>query len=202
MPKRLISDAIFESVGTAIVDGRYLPGQRLRSVTIADEFHVSRMPVREALQRLERIGLVEMLPARLTRVTRVTPEVALESIRYAGYQAGFAAHESVPRLSPGDRREALRRVDRAADRSSDATMGSAHRRDVFSFLSARSGNSIHHAHMRDMELAFQRNIAVLESTGAIEAFDPGSWQLLRRAIATGDAAMAESATRALHGLPT
>ena len=160
------------------------------------------MPVREALQRLERIGLVEMLPARLTRVTHVTREIALESIRYARYQAGFAAHESVPRLSQEDRREALRRIDRAIDRSSDPEGGSSARRDVFSFLSARSGNSIHHAHMRDMELAFQRNLAVLESTGAVEAFDPQSWQLLRCAITNADAAMAEAATRALHGLPT
>ncbi len=48
----------YAQIRQAIVEGRYLPGQRLIEQRIAEEFTLSRTPVREALRRLEAEGLV------------------------------------------------------------------------------------------------------------------------------------------------
>lgn len=47
-----------------IGDGRLLPGQRLIEETLAGEFGVSRLPVREALRALESEGLVTTVPRK------------------------------------------------------------------------------------------------------------------------------------------
>jgi len=50
----ILSDEVYSCIGAAILDGRLRPGQRLRDVDLAAELGISRTPVREALQRLER----------------------------------------------------------------------------------------------------------------------------------------------------
>ncbi|WP_460815887.1 GntR family transcriptional regulator [Microbacterium petrolearium] len=85
-----LGDAVFERIGDAIVEGRLQPGERIRDVDIAAELGVSRMPVREALQRLERLGLVEMSASRFTRVTEISGEDVDAAMEYLGYQVGIA----------------------------------------------------------------------------------------------------------------
>ena len=64
----VLGDEVYARLGEAILDGRLAPGERLRDHELAERLGVSRTPVREALQRLERIGLVEVSPNRYTRV--------------------------------------------------------------------------------------------------------------------------------------
>lgn len=52
----------YEEIRQAIVEGRYSAGQRLVEKSLAEEFQVSRTPVREALRALESEGLVVSLP--------------------------------------------------------------------------------------------------------------------------------------------
>ena len=60
----ILSDEIYARIGAAIADGTFPPGHRLRDVELAQQLGVSRTPVREALQRLERFGLVEIAVGR------------------------------------------------------------------------------------------------------------------------------------------
>ena len=57
-----------------IFDGSLPPGQRLTATQLAEDFGLSRGPVRTALARLEVVGLVEELGQRGGRVTQMTPE--------------------------------------------------------------------------------------------------------------------------------
>jgi DNA-binding GntR family transcriptional regulator len=57
-----------------ITDGSLAPGQRLIETALAQEFNVSRIPVREALRSLESEGLVTMVPRRGIVVTELTRE--------------------------------------------------------------------------------------------------------------------------------
>ena len=93
--KQLLAEEVFQHIGAQIVDGVLEPGHRIRDVDVAEELHVSRTPVREALQRLERLGLVTMYPSRYTEVTAVTPETVEQTLEFAGYQAGMAARMGV-----------------------------------------------------------------------------------------------------------
>ena len=56
-----------------IVDGTYEPGQRLKELQIAREFHTSQAPVREALRELEAVGLIETRYYQGSRVRMSSP---------------------------------------------------------------------------------------------------------------------------------
>jgi DNA-binding GntR family transcriptional regulator len=63
---------IAEEIGSAIIEGRLNPGDDLNSVDLSDRFKTSRTPVREAMMLLEKEGLVEILPRRRPRVSKLS----------------------------------------------------------------------------------------------------------------------------------
>jgi DNA-binding GntR family transcriptional regulator len=63
----------------AIIEGAISPGSDLDKQEICDRLGVSRFPVSEALARLQAEGLVEILPQRGTRVTRIRISDVLQS---------------------------------------------------------------------------------------------------------------------------
>lgn len=65
--------SIFNNLLSDIHDGRLAPGDRISDGQLAEQFQVSRTPVREAIQRLRNLGLVEASASRYTRVASVTP---------------------------------------------------------------------------------------------------------------------------------
>jgi DNA-binding GntR family transcriptional regulator len=50
------------------------PGDRILEAKVAEELHVSRSPVREAIRILEKFHLVELMPRRGVRVKEITPD--------------------------------------------------------------------------------------------------------------------------------
>jgi DNA-binding GntR family transcriptional regulator len=73
--RRSLSDAVHQVLRDAITDGTLPPGYRLREVAIARQLSVSATPVREALRRLEREGLVTATSHRGAMVAEVSPEM-------------------------------------------------------------------------------------------------------------------------------
>jgi DNA-binding GntR family transcriptional regulator len=57
-------DRLAAKIQSAILGGSIPVGTRLRQEALADEFDVSRTPVREALRKLQATGVVELLPNR------------------------------------------------------------------------------------------------------------------------------------------
>lgn len=55
-----LSNEVVDRLREAILDGRLKPGERIRQETIAHEMGTSRIPVREALGRLQNEGLVTL----------------------------------------------------------------------------------------------------------------------------------------------
>jgi len=53
-----LTDIVTAQLREAIVSGQLFPGEKITEVAMAERLGVSRSPVREALQRLERLGLV------------------------------------------------------------------------------------------------------------------------------------------------
>ncbi|HRQ00728.1 MAG TPA: GntR family transcriptional regulator [Terrimesophilobacter sp.] len=87
---------IFNAILDDINQGRLLPGDRISDLDLADAFTVSRTPVREAIQRLREIGLIEASASRFTRVAIVSPQQTAEGL--AVWLALFAEvlRETVP----------------------------------------------------------------------------------------------------------
>ncbi|MEO6942141.1 MAG: GntR family transcriptional regulator [Terrimesophilobacter sp.] len=91
-----IVTTVFERVLESIHEGRLLPGERISDTRLAEEFGVSRTPVREALQRLREIGVVEASASRFTRVAVVSPrETAAATIVWRAL-FGALLDETIP----------------------------------------------------------------------------------------------------------
>ncbi|WP_271176973.1 GntR family transcriptional regulator [Leifsonia poae] len=106
-PRRLIRDEVFERLLDAIVGGDLLPGEQLVDSEIEQWIGVSRTPVREALNQLAAMGLVEILPQKQTRVTPVDPARISALADMLATLAGAAVQDATPLLTDADR-EALR----------------------------------------------------------------------------------------------
>lgn len=63
---------VYERLEKLIIEGRYRPGDRLPETELAEMLSVSRGPIREALQLLERDGWVEVKPRHGATVRRRT----------------------------------------------------------------------------------------------------------------------------------
>lgn len=72
-----MGDQVFEAMHAAIMSGDLPAGHHLRIRELADELGTSVMPVREAIRRLEEIGLAEALPYKGAIVKNLTPEELL-----------------------------------------------------------------------------------------------------------------------------
>lgn len=57
-------DVVVEQLIRAIVEGRVKPGDQLVETEVGEQLGVSRGPVREAIRRLEQMGVVEKIPYR------------------------------------------------------------------------------------------------------------------------------------------
>lgn len=70
---RTLSGRAYSRLHDAIVRGQIAPGDRLRIEDLAHSLELSPTPIREALYRLELVGLAEHEPHRGARVTELSP---------------------------------------------------------------------------------------------------------------------------------
>ncbi|EFV14200.1 GntR family transcriptional regulator [Segniliparus rugosus] len=115
--RRGLADEVADRIREAVFSGVYQPGAQLREVELAEALGVSRGPVREALLRLEREGLVRGEWHRGTSVTAFSAEdlEELHSLREALER--LAVEQAVARASD----EGLQAVERAAERMARAS---------------------------------------------------------------------------------
>ena len=93
-PAPMASDDLAGELQRRIIVGDYPIGARLRQELLADEFGVSRMPVREALRKLEAAGLVEILPRRGAFVRGPTADEIREAYVVRAELEGLAAERA------------------------------------------------------------------------------------------------------------
>ncbi|EHU0373545.1 GntR family transcriptional regulator [Vibrio cholerae] len=90
------SENLTEYLIEAIVEGQLAPGSKISEPELAKQFQVSRGPLREALMRVEGLGLIERIPHIGARVIQLSPTklVELYAVREAleGMAARLAAH--------------------------------------------------------------------------------------------------------------
>jgi DNA-binding GntR family transcriptional regulator len=72
------ADSIAEELEELIFDGTFADGDRLDEVRLAEQFGVSRTPLREAFQRLALSGLVQLIPRRGAFVRQPGPVELME----------------------------------------------------------------------------------------------------------------------------
>lgn len=91
------SDSLYETLTVGIMTGRIQPGDKLNELVLAEEFGVSRAPIREALRRLQEKGLVTHVAHQGVRVISPTLQdfLSLLDVREAleGMASRLAATE-------------------------------------------------------------------------------------------------------------
>lgn len=174
---RSLADVAYVAIQERIIRGELPPGERLRERTFSEEFGVSRIPIREAFQRLENEGFVHGEHNRGIVVSALTRKdvgelfdlrMSLEVL--ASRLAARAAAEGAPttqlRGLVDEARSALEAGDEATLaatnsqihdeilRLSDSTLlnrlmmtVSAQTRRLFFFAKARNQPSIHAEHV-------------------------------------------------------
>jgi len=121
---RTMQEIVTDTLRDAILNGKYPPGQRLVADELAKELGVSRMPVREALHRLEVIGLVTRVPHKGAVVSQVSEEEIIEIYHIRGVLDGLATRLAAPNLTPADHA----RLNELLDQMDEAVKANDHDR--------------------------------------------------------------------------
>jgi len=72
MDKSTLVDQVYRALRDRILRGEFSPGEKLSLSRLAKEMEVSNSPLREAVSRLERVGLIEVVPYVGPRVRALT----------------------------------------------------------------------------------------------------------------------------------
>jgi DNA-binding GntR family transcriptional regulator len=113
-----LADEVADRIREAIFSGAYAPGTQLREVELSGALDVSRGPVREALLRLEREGLIRSAWHRGATVTTLSPDDVAELDSLRGALEQLAVQQVVANASGEDIaaiEQAADRMERAAD---------------------------------------------------------------------------------------
>lgn len=100
-PVRLnpLTTQTFDIVKEAIFVGRFLPGQQLRELHLAQNLNVSQATMRDALAQLEQVGLVVRSPTRRIMVTNFSREEIRDRLAMRVVLEEMAALKAAERLN-------------------------------------------------------------------------------------------------------
>jgi DNA-binding GntR family transcriptional regulator len=110
--RRTTSDYVADALRSAILSGQFADGEELNQVELAEHFGVSRVPIREALRRLQAEGLVKAQAHRRAVVQGFTPDRIAEIFEARGLLEGYMLEKAAQRLTDADLAEMRRAVER------------------------------------------------------------------------------------------
>lgn len=165
---RLLREKVYDELRADMISCRLAPGTEIRENELASRFGVSKSPVRDALMRLEREGLVITLPRQGYRVA----PVSLADVQDMFHLREALEQACMERIARRADDEELAALDRF--RSFDAAQWPggfiAYNREFHRTLARISGN----ARMRDylIDLIDQMERAVQLSVSSLRKGDP------------------------------
>jgi DNA-binding GntR family transcriptional regulator len=171
--EKLVS-SLADRISAKIASGDYPPGSRLRQEALAEEFSVSRTPIREALRQLEVRGLIQHLPNQGAMVRAPNAREIREAYQVRAELEGLAtalAIEWITDKQIDQMRRAQVRFSETVDKLTEASFNSNTRaklknlpnwvesNDEFhGVVIDASGNRRLKQVIRDLHLGFTRNI--------------------------------------------
>ncbi|MGD9942038.1 MAG: GntR family transcriptional regulator [Burkholderiaceae bacterium] len=194
-----LADRIFRHLLDSIYNGSLQPGSLINEVAIAQEFSVSRGPVREAVRRLQGIQLVTREPYLRARVATLSAESALELFQMRMVLEGLACRLAAQRMSDEAIAQLLVELENDRQAYMQSNGGTAHAPRVFDFheriVRASGNNRIIDTLCGDLyhllRLYRRRSGAVPERKDTAYA---EHWQIMR-ALKARDGDLAESLMR-------
>ncbi|MGB9866871.1 MAG: GntR family transcriptional regulator [Bacillota bacterium] len=120
---QLLTDQAYQRIKKAILSLSLSPEQPLVETAIAQQLGVSKTPVRDALRRLEKEGLVVFYPYKGFYVAPISREDVREVYQLRGVLEGFAARVAAQSMSQDDLQaleQLLRQAEEALAQSKEA----------------------------------------------------------------------------------
>lgn len=137
-------ERVYAAIHAAIQDHRLVPGTKLKELTLAELFGVSRAVVRKVLERLAHMQLVDLRPNRAALVATPTEEESRQIFHarrtIESAIAVLAAERATPREVAALRH--LVQAERSAYESNDARTGLQHSIEFHRRLAAIAGNEV------------------------------------------------------------
>ncbi len=198
----VLGDEVYTRIGDAILKGTLPAGEHLRDHELARDLGVSRTPVREALQRLERVGLVEVEPNRYTRVSVPNAKDFADTHEFVVLTMGNVMRLAVVRCDDDTLATGLDLVDAmiAASDDDDHFRLMETSIEFFALMSDATDNDVLLTVLREAELAIRRNLAGWRPFTDCPVRRGEGYAAFRDAVASRDPDAAEQAVRALHGM--
>ncbi|GAA4518592.1 GntR family transcriptional regulator [Actinoallomurus oryzae] len=97
---RPLRDVVTAELRRLILQGEFMPGERLVEDRLAERLGVSRNPVRESIRVLAAEGFVEVTPRRGAAVARLSPDEAEELFDVRVALEGLSARLSARKVTP------------------------------------------------------------------------------------------------------
>lgn len=120
--RKTLREVTKERIRDAILDGTLTPGERLNDEQLMEWLGVSRTPLREALNELALVGLVEMAAQKYTRVAVANEDHVVYYLQTLGALVGGVVRVTVPTLDDAGQQELVGAVESVleAARNEDA----------------------------------------------------------------------------------
>lgn len=107
---RPLRELVYEELRNLILSGDIKPGTRMMEIELADSMGVSRTPIREAIRKLEKEGLVTIEPRKGAYVSSISMEDIVDILEVRGTLEGLAATLAASRI----KKEELKKLKEAS----------------------------------------------------------------------------------------
>lgn len=193
---------VADALRARILRGEFAPDERLQEVAVAEQMQVSRTPVREALQRLELAGLVEVSPNRYTRVSVPDERLVADTDEFVAYLMASCLQIALRRCDDAALAVTLDHVDRIieASRADDRVALIQASLAFFQQVARAASNVAFLTLLRESEFAIRRNLTAWHPFIDCPVRRTSGYESLRAAIAMRDGDGAHQLVRELHGL--
>ena len=95
---RPLREIVYEELKMQILTGKIEPGTRMMEIELAEEMGVSRTPIREAIRKLEKEGLVTIEPRKGAYASDISTEDMVEILEVRQHMEGLAAELAAGRV--------------------------------------------------------------------------------------------------------
>lgn len=122
---RPLRELVYEELRNLILSGEIKPGTRMMEIELADSMGVSRTPIREAIRKLEKEGLVTIEPRKGAYVSTISMNDIVNILQIRGTLEGLAATLAATRIKEIELmklKEASQAFDRAVEEGNTKEM--------------------------------------------------------------------------------
>lgn len=153
LERRSLAHQVEERIKELILSGRLACGERISEEGLAEQFRISRTPIREALRALENYGLVRIKPRSFAQVEQITIAEARQVAEVRAQLEALAARRLAARATAEDVRALKERADRCAARLAAGDRAKAFEADSAFHLeiAARCGNPFLHETLQRLD---------------------------------------------------